>query len=45
MWYIENEEEVEVKEARATPPPEDPPAENCFYFGVNCMHATKILQI
>jgi hypothetical protein len=25
IWfYIENEEEVEVEEARATPPPEDP---------------------
>jgi hypothetical protein len=33
--YIENEEEVEVEEARATPqPPEDPPAENCFYFDI-----------
>jgi hypothetical protein len=31
MWYIENEEEVEVEEARATPPPpEEPPAGNCF---------------
>jgi hypothetical protein len=29
--YIENEEEVEVEEARATPPPpEDPPAGTAF---------------
>jgi hypothetical protein len=35
IWfYIENEEEVEVEEARATPPPEDPPAGNCFYFDI-----------
>jgi hypothetical protein len=35
MWYIENEEEVEVEEARATPPPpEDPPDGNCFYFDI-----------
>jgi hypothetical protein len=32
--YIENEEEVEVEEARATPPPEEPPAGNCFYFDI-----------
>jgi hypothetical protein len=33
--YIENEEEVEVEEARATPPPpEDPPAGNCFDFDI-----------
>jgi hypothetical protein len=33
--YIENEEEVEVEEERATPPqPEDPPARNCFYFDI-----------
>jgi hypothetical protein len=32
--YIENEEEVEVEEGRATPPPEDPPARNCFYFDI-----------
>ena len=33
--YIENEEEVEVEEARATPPPpRDPPAGNCFYFDI-----------
>jgi hypothetical protein len=32
--YIENEE-VKVEEARATPPPpEDPPAGNCFYFDI-----------
>jgi hypothetical protein len=34
MIYIENNEEVEVEEERATPPPEDPPAENCFYFDI-----------
>jgi hypothetical protein len=35
IWfYIENEEEVEVEEGRATPPPEDPPARNCFYFDI-----------
>ena len=36
IWlYIENEEEIEVEEARTTPPPpEDPPAENCFYFDI-----------
>ena len=36
IWlYIENEEEVEVEEARATPsPPEEPPARNCFYFDI-----------
>jgi hypothetical protein len=33
--YIENEEEVEVEEERAAPPPlEDPPAGNCFYFDI-----------
>ena len=33
MWYIENEEEVEIEEERATPPPpEDPPAGNCFFL-------------
>jgi hypothetical protein len=35
IWfYIENEEEVEVEEERATQPPEDPPAGNCFYFDI-----------
>jgi hypothetical protein len=36
LWlYIENEEEVEVEEARATPPPpEEPPARNYFYFDI-----------
>jgi hypothetical protein len=35
MWYIENELEAEVEEARATPPPpEEPPAGNCFYFDI-----------
>jgi hypothetical protein len=33
MIYIENKE-VEVEEGRATPPPEDPPAGNCFYFDI-----------
>jgi hypothetical protein len=36
MWYIENEE-VEVEEARATPPlppPEEPQARNNFYFDI-----------
>jgi hypothetical protein len=33
MIYIENEE-VEVEEGRATPPPEDPPTGNCFYFDI-----------
>jgi hypothetical protein len=31
--YIENEEEIEVEEARTSPPPpEEPQAGNCFYF-------------
>ena len=35
IWlYMENEEEVEVEEARATPPPEEPYARNCFYFDI-----------
>jgi hypothetical protein len=36
IWlYIENKEEVEAKEARATPPPpEEPQAKNCFYFDI-----------
>jgi hypothetical protein len=35
IWFhIENEEEVEVEEERATSPPEDPPAGNCFYFDI-----------
>jgi hypothetical protein len=35
IWfYIENEEEIEVEEGKATPPPEDPPAGNCFYFDI-----------
>jgi hypothetical protein len=35
IWlYIENEEEVEVEEARATSPPEEPQAGNCFYFDI-----------
>jgi hypothetical protein len=32
--YIENEEEVEVEEARATPPLGEPLAGNCFYFDI-----------
>ena len=31
MIYIENEE---VEQERATPPTEDPPAGNCFYFDI-----------
>jgi hypothetical protein len=36
MWlYIENEEEIEVEEARTTPPPpEEPQAGNCFYCDI-----------
>ena len=36
IWlYIENEEEIEVEEARTTPPPpEEPQASNCFYFDI-----------
>jgi hypothetical protein len=36
IWlYIENEEEVEVEEARVTPPPpKEPQAGNCFYFHI-----------
>jgi hypothetical protein len=34
MIYIENEEEVEVEEGRPTPPHEDPPTGNCFYFDI-----------
>lgn len=31
----ENEEEIEVEEARTTPrPPEEPQAGNCFYFDI-----------
>jgi hypothetical protein len=34
IWlYIENEEEIEIEEARTTPPPpEEPQAGNCFYL-------------
>jgi hypothetical protein len=28
--YIEIEKEIEVEEARTTPPPEEPQAGNCF---------------
>jgi hypothetical protein len=37
IWLcIENEEEIEVEEARTTPPPppEEPQAGNCFYFDI-----------
>ena len=35
IWFhIENEEEVEVEEERATSPPEEPQARNCFYFDI-----------
>jgi hypothetical protein len=35
IWlYIENKEGVEVEEARATPPPEEPQARNCFCFDI-----------
>jgi hypothetical protein len=37
IWlYLENEEEVEVEEARTSPPPppEEPQAGNCFYFDI-----------
>jgi hypothetical protein len=32
--YIENEEEVTVKEEEPTPSTENPPSENCFYFDI-----------
>jgi hypothetical protein len=37
VCYVENEEEIEVEEARATPPPppEEPQAGNCFYFDIS----------
>jgi hypothetical protein len=36
VWlYLENEEEVEVKEAKTSPPlPEENQAGNCFYFDI-----------
>jgi hypothetical protein len=35
IWlYLENEEEIEVEEARTPPPPEEPQAGNCFYFDI-----------
>jgi hypothetical protein len=35
IWlYIENEEEVTVEEEETTPSIENPPVENCFYFGI-----------
>jgi hypothetical protein len=32
--YTEIEKEIEVEEARTTPPPEEPQAGNCFYFDI-----------
>jgi hypothetical protein len=32
--YIENEEEVTVKEEEPTPSAENPPSGNCFYFDI-----------
>jgi hypothetical protein len=36
IWlYLENEEEIEVEEARTSPPPpEEPHTGNCFYFDI-----------
>jgi hypothetical protein len=36
IWlYLENEEEVEVEEARTSPPPpEEHQSGNCFYFDI-----------
>jgi hypothetical protein len=35
IWlYLEDEEEIEVEEARITPPPEEPQAGNYFYFDI-----------
>jgi hypothetical protein len=35
IWLcIENEEEVSVEEEETTPPTENPPAGNCFYFDI-----------
>jgi hypothetical protein len=35
VWlYLENEEEVEVEEAKTSPPPEEHQAGNCFYFDI-----------
>jgi hypothetical protein len=38
IWiYLENEEEIEVEEARTSPPPPPPEehqAGNCFYFDI-----------
>jgi hypothetical protein len=35
VWlYLENEEEVEVEEARTSPPPEEHQVGNCFYFDI-----------
>jgi hypothetical protein len=35
IWlYLENQEEIEVEEARTSPPPEEPQAGNWFYFDI-----------
>jgi hypothetical protein len=36
IWlYLENEEKIEVEEARTSPPPpKEPQAKNCFYFDI-----------
>jgi hypothetical protein len=36
VWlYLENKEEVEVEEAKTSPPPpEEHQADNCFYFDI-----------
>jgi hypothetical protein len=36
IWlYLENEEEIEIEEARTSPPPpEEPQAGNCFYIDI-----------
>jgi hypothetical protein len=35
VWlYLENDEEVEVKEEKTSPPPEEHQAGNCFYFDI-----------
>jgi hypothetical protein len=46
IWfYIENEEEVEVEEEKATPPHEGPPAGNYFYFDIcGAEHDSPITQ-
>jgi hypothetical protein len=35
VWLcLENEEEVEVEEAKTSPPPEEHQSSNCFYFDI-----------